>query len=204
MKRLFTVFIVSIIGLSSVLSAAPKPEVKLQQTVFSALEIVYGDCCVETSHEHKQAKVRELIESNYDTTVLIRRAIGRNWKLMNEDEQARVLDLVQQLVVKAYVKGMEGKARPEITFDKAISVSSKRLEVPSKVEFDGKTIYVLYRMGLMETGWQLFDIVPEGVSVVSNYRQQFDDHFRDGNGAELITKLEELLQKDDLDENIEL
>ncbi len=49
----------------------------------------------------------------------------------------------------------------------------------------------------------LDDILAEEVSVVSNYRQQFDDHFRKGTGAELIEKLEELLEKDNLIENNE-
>ena len=204
MKRLPLVFLCVLLGLSSVLSAAVKPADKLVQTVHGALDVVYGDCCVASSLEEKQSKVRELIESNYDMTVLIRRAIGRNWNQMNANEQTKVLELVKQLVIKAYVKGMNGKSRPEITFDKTIQVSPNRIEIPSVIVLDGKPIRVLYRMGMMGADWQLFDIVAEDISVVSNYRQQFDDHFRKGSGADLITKLEELLQKDDLDENVKL
>ncbi len=203
MKKIFSVFLCVVLGFSSVLAAATKPADKLMQTVRGALDLVYGDCCVESTIEHKQAKVRELIESNYDMTILIRRAIGRNWNKMSADEQAQVLELVKQLVVKAYFKGLEGKSRPEVTFDTTLQVSSKRIEIPSTVVLDGEPIRVLYRMGLMGADWQLFDIVAEHVSVVSNYRQQFDDHFRKENGAALITKLEELLKKDKLDENIE-
>lgn len=182
------------------LSAAKTPAEKLVQTVEGALEAVYGDCCAEHSLEDKQAKVREVIESNFDMTVLIRRAIGRNWNLMKAGEQEQVLELVKQLVVKEYVKGVDGKLRPEVTFEKTIEVAPKRIEIPSVVVLDGKPIRVLYRMGLMRSEWELFDIVAEDISVVSNYRQQFDDHFRKGNGAELITKLTELLNKEDFDE----
>jgi ABC-type transporter MlaC component len=41
--------------------------------------------------------------------------------------------------------------------------------------------------------------VAEDISIVSNYRQQFDDHFRKGNGAQLIEKLEKLLKQEELD-----
>lgn len=203
MKAPKTLFIFLLLGCLTALSAASVPRETLIATVDKALDLVYGDCCIETSLEHKQQKVRELLEANYDVTVLIRRAIGRNWNLMNAQEQGKVLDLVKQLVVKTYVKGLNGKDRPVVTFEDTIQVSEKRLEVPSTVVLDGKTFYVTYRMGRMKTGWEIFDIVAEDISVVSNYRQQFDDHFRKGTGAELVAKLEELLQKDDLDEKIE-
>lgn len=204
MKRLFLVFICSVFGFWSVLPAAPKPAQKLANMVEGALEAVYGDCCIENSLEEKQTRVRELLESNYDMTILIRRAIGRNWNLMSADEQVQVLELVKQLVIKAYVRGLNGKGRPVISFDETIEVSAKRIEIPSVVVLDGEPIRVLYRMGMAGGDWQLFDIVAEDISVVSNYRQQFDDHFRKGNGAALVKRLEELLQKDDLDETIEL
>ncbi|MEZ7843721.1 MAG: ABC transporter substrate-binding protein, partial [Opitutales bacterium] len=81
-----------------------------------------------------------------------------------------------------------------------IEVTSKRIEVPVVISFpSGKTFNVLYRLGLLKTGWQIYDIVAEDISIVSNYRQQFDDHFRKGNGAQLIEKLEKLLKQEELD-----
>jgi phospholipid transport system substrate-binding protein len=177
---------------------------KLSSTVDAALDAVYGSCCVEASSEEKQVKVRAVLESSYDLNVIIRRSIGRNWKLLDEDEQVRVADLVKQLIVKAYIKGLDDKNRPEVTFGETVKVSDKRLEIPSVVVAGDKTFNVMYRLGLMQSGWQIYDIVAEDISVVSNYRQQLDDHFRKGSGAELIAKLEELLKKEDLDENIEL
>ena len=187
-----------------VASAEKQPADKLAATVQDTLEVVYGDCCKGDSAAEKQSKVRGIVESRYDMTVLIRRAIGRNWNLMNAAEQAEVLDLVKQLVIKAYVKGLDGKERPVVSFEETLEISSKRIEVPSLVMLDGKPIRVLYRMGRMGTEWELFDIVAENISVVSNYRQQFDDHFRQENGAQLITKLQSLLQKEDLDETTTL
>ena len=186
---------------SSPVFSAEVPAEKLRETVDAALDVLYHDCC---QHVDKQVKVREVIEARYDLTVIIRRAIGRNWKQLKEDEQGRVVELIKQLVIKAYVEGMDGKARPVVTFEKTVKVSDKRIEIPSTVLLDGKDIKVLYRFGRLQSGWQIYDIVAEDISVVSNYRQQFDDHYRKGNGAELIEKLEELLKKENLSEEIKL
>mgnify|MGYP001113111132 CR=1 FL=1 len=188
---------------SSVL-AAESPREQLQATIDAALDVIYSDSSKTLSEDEKRDKVRAIVEASYDFDVIIRRAIGRNWRLMGEGEQARVLELVKRLVIKAYVKGMEGKVRPEITLGDVVRISDKRMEIQSSVDLDGKTYYVVYRLGRMASGWQIYDIVAENVSVVSNYREQIDDHFRRGSGAELVTRLEELLAKNEIDEDTKI
>jgi phospholipid transport system substrate-binding protein len=179
--------------------SAEVPADKLRDTVNATLDVLYPDSEVD-----KEAKVGELIEQRYDMSVIIRRAIGRNWTLINGDEQVRVVDLIKRLIIKSYVDGLQGKARPEVTFEPTVQVTDKRLEISSTVLLDGKAVHVLYRLGRLPNGWQIYDIVAEDISVVSNYRQQFDDHFRKGTGAELIEKLEELLKRDEENEKITL
>jgi phospholipid transport system substrate-binding protein len=182
--------------------AAEQPFNRLSSTVDATLNVLYSDSSGGLSYSEKQLQVRAVLEERYDLNVLIRRAMGRNWKLLEVDEQGRVTDLIMQLIVKTYVEGLDGKTRPEISYDEVVQVTDKRLEVPSTIVLEEKTFNVLYRLGRLKSGWQIYDIVAEDISVVSNYRQQFDDHFRKGNGAQLIEKLEELLNKEELNEGI--
>jgi len=188
----------------SSLQAASSEADRLKGVINAAIEAVYGDCCAELPLKEKQIKVREALESEYDLDVIIRRAIGRSWSLMNAPEQEQVLELVKQLLVKAYVKGMNGESKPEVQLGETIEITGKRMEIPSKVKMDEKTVNVLYRLGRMKSGWQIYDIVAEDISMVANYRQQIDDHFRMGDGQDLINKLNELLTKEDIDEEIQL
>jgi len=99
---------------------------------------------------------------------------------------------------------MDGKSRPQIDLGTITKVTEKRIEIESTVLLDDKTYYVVYRLARLSTGWEIYDIVAENISVVSNYRQQIDDHFRKGNGAELITRLKELLESEDINENTKI
>ncbi|MGZ0708967.1 MlaC/ttg2D family ABC transporter substrate-binding protein [Coraliomargarita sp. W4R53] len=189
---------------TSSLSAEEVQRTKLQGTIDAALDVIYSDCCASLSDDEKEAKVRETIEASYDLDVIIRRAIGRNWRLMDESEQNEVLELIKKLVLKAYVKGLNGKNRPKVTLGEVTTTSATRMEIQSTIVLDSKTYYVLYRLRQMDSGWQIYDIVAENVSVVSNYREQLDDHFRKGSGAELITRLKELLQNDEINENTKI
>jgi len=203
--RIFKPFIAALFVLTFSTAQASTTEVsRLQGVIEAAVEALYGECCAQLDLNEKQKKVRQAIESEYELNVVIRRAIGRNWRLLEPAQQERVLELVKQLVVKAYVSGMNGKARPDIQLGEVIPVSDKRIEIPSKVQLDDKTYNVLYRLGKMKSGWEIYDIVAEDISVVSNYRDQIDDHFRKGTAAELITKLENLLTKEDLNEDLKL
>lgn len=205
MNRNFYIgLLAAIVLFSQSLAAEEHQREKLRETIDSALEVIYSDSCAGMSLEEKQAEVRKRIEANYDLDVIIRRAIGRNWQLMNASEQEKVLELVKQLVLKSYVKSLEGKERPQVTLGEVTTITDKRIEVDSTISLDNKTYSVLYRLGRMSSGWQIYDIVAENISVVSNYRQQIDDHFRQGSGAELITRLEELIAKDDIDENAQI
>lgn len=177
---------------------------KLQGMIDAALDAIYSDTYASLSANEKQAKVRETLESGYDLDVMIRYAIGRNWRRMSEQEQLEVLELVKQLVLKAYMKALEGKDRPSVRLGELTETGKARMEIESTVVLDGKTYYVVYRLRQMESGWQIYDIVAENVSLSSNYREQIDDHFRKGSGADLITRLKELLAKDDFNENTKI
>lgn len=179
----------------SVMSAplSPPPAAKLKFVVESAIDAFYSTEYGLLPIEDKHKKVSDVIESNYDMTILIRRAVGRNWSLMNSAQQEKIVALIKVLVLRTYADGLTGTVRPSVDFLDAVEVSDKRIEVPSIMKLDNQKFYVLYRLGLTRTGWQIYDIVVEGISIVSNYRQQFADHFRRGTTEELIKKLENMV-----------
>lgn len=200
---LLQIFIILPLFLSSAQAASGEAS-RLKGVMEASIEAVYGESSADLSLAEKQAKVREVLESEYDLNIVIRRSIGRNWRLMTAQEQEEVLELVKQLIVKTYVKYLDGKARPEVEVGEVLEITDKRMEIPSTVKIDDLTVNIVYRLGKMPSGWEVYDIVAEDISVVSNFREQIDDHFRKGNGRELIDKLNELLSKDGLDEELQL
>jgi phospholipid transport system substrate-binding protein len=199
-SRMNFLSMIASVALFAVLPVQANETAKLATTMEATLDIMYLDAYKDYTSAQRQDAVRAIVEDQYDLEVLIRRAMARNWSLLTADEQMQVRNLIDQLIVKSFVEGMAGKDRPILDCGAVIEVTSKRIEVPVVISFpSGKTFNVLYRLGLLKTGWQIYDIVAEDISMVSNYRQQFDDHFREENGARLIEKLEKLLKKEVLD-----
>ena len=195
-----------VLGLLLVASASAQEaqKEKLQGMIDTTLDVIYSESYASLSANEKQLKVREKVESSYDLDVMIRYAIGKNWRRMNEQEQLEVLELVKQLMLKAYVIGLEGKDRPTVMFGELTEIGKARLEIESTMVLDMKTYYILYRLRQMDSGWQIYDIVAENVSMSSNYRGQIDDHFRKGSAADLIARLKDLLAKDEINEDTKI
>ena len=185
-------------------SAQEAQKEKLQGMIDATLDVIYSETYASLSANEKQLKVRQKLESSYDLDVMIRYAIGKNWRRMNEQEQLEVLELVKQLVLKAYVIGLEGKDRPTVTLGELTEIGKARIEIESTMVLDTKTYYILYRLRQMDSGWQIYDIVAENVSMSSNYRGQIDDHFRKGSAADLIARLKDLLAKDEINEDTKI
>ena len=200
----YKAFLVFGLLLVASVSAQELQKEKLQGMIDAALDVIYLETYSSLSANERQAKVREKIESNYDLNVMIRYAIGKNWLRMNEREQLEVLELVKKLVLKAYVTGLDGKDRPLVSLGELTEIGKARIQIESTVVLDAKTYYILYRLRQMDSGWQIYDIVAENVSMSSNYRGQIDDHFRKGSGADLIALLKDLLAKDKINKDAKI
>ncbi len=67
--------------------------------------------------------------------------------------------------------------------------------MPTSVEYEGNTYSVAYRMQQGESGWRIYDVIIEGVSMVGNYRSQFDAIIKRGGADALLQALAENLEK---------
>ena len=200
----FKAYLVLGLLLVASVSAQEAQKEKLQGMIDATLDVIYSESYASLSANEKKLKVRQKLESSYDLDVMIRYAIGKNWRRMNEQEQLEVLELVKQLVLKAYVTGLEGKDRPTVTLGELTEIGKARIEIESTLVLDIKTYYILYRLRQMDSGWQIYDIVAENVSMSSNYRGQIDDHFRKESAADLIARLKDLLAKDEINEDTKI
>ncbi|MFP4167032.1 MAG: phospholipid-binding protein MlaC [Opitutales bacterium] len=183
---------------------AEEPLDTLRSTVEAAIDVVHDESFQELSLEDKYAEVREIMEDSYDLEIIVRRAMGRNWKKLREDQQAEVVELIKKMLVRTYLENMEGEERPGISYGDIVKISDKRVEVPATIKTKDQRYEVLYRFGRLKSGWALYDIVAEDISIVSNYREQFNDHFRNRDGAALIKRLKQRIEEGDFNEELKL
>ena len=93
------------------------------------------------------------------------------------------------------IVGQAGSAmRSEIGIQRNTESKSK-IEIASKVLLNGNEVNLSYRLAnIKDRGWQVYDVLVEGVNMVSNYRKQFDEHFQRKSAADLIDLLKNKLK----------
>ena len=190
-------------GVFSVSAESNDPLNKLQIAVSEVLEILYSEESALDA-EAKEHAILNALGQHYDLNVIIRRSIGRNWQKIDPAHQDETLALIKQLVVRAYVDGMKAVSKPKVAFSNTSYRSPKRAEVATEVVLGGQSVRLVYRFGLMNSGWQIYDILIENISLVVTYRSQFDAFFIKHQSDTLLTKLKELLTNENLGQSLPL
>lgn len=129
----------------------------------------------------------------FETTT--RLAVGPAWRDFSPEQRTRATGLFSRLIIRTYADRINGDKPPEISFGTPAELRADRVEVPSRVVADGQTYAVTYRLELdkAESRWRIYDVVAEGVSLISNYRSQFDPIVRRSGAKGLIEAIEKQL-----------
>jgi phospholipid transport system substrate-binding protein len=129
----------------------------------------------------------------FETTT--RLAVGPGWRDFTPEQRARATALFSRLVIRTYSTRLSGTPPPEVSFDPPAELRADRVEVPARVLSDGRTYAVTYRLEFDKTRnlWRIYDLVAEGVSLVSNYRSQFDPIVRRNGPQGLLSALDKRL-----------
>ena len=172
--------------------AEEAPEVKLQHTIESVIDVLYR-ADPNTTVEEKRTALLEVLGKSFSFDVIIRRTLGRNWDQLTPDQQNKIVELATDLLIHSYTREFTVGKRPTVSFQKHLDLSKNKIEIASVSSLESNDINLTYRLAKLESGWQVYDLIVEGVSLVSNYRKQFDAHFQKKNGDQLIDQLEEKL-----------
>jgi len=141
--------------------------------------------------EVRRAAVRTVAEPVFDWREMASRALAIHWQARTEVERAEFTRLFSDLIERAYVTKVERYTGEAVKFvgDRAegsLAVVQTRL-IPTK----GPEVPIDYRLIEKDGRWRVYDVVIEGVSMVANYRTQFDRVIRSSSYAELVKRLKD-------------
>ncbi len=168
--------------------------------VFQEADSCTGDCDAKSE---LRKRLSGLSTEIFDFRIMSMMSLGRHWKKLSGPQQDTFVDLYRQLLETNYFeKIMEhfqkiqkySKDKVEI-LDETL-FSSRKAEVESVIRHDGKKIPVDYRLVLQDEQWKIYDVLVEGVSLISNYRKQFDEILFEKSPEEMLEALREKVEKD--------
>lgn len=135
-------------------------------------------------------RVRPVLVRTISFPDMTRLAIGPGWRQFSEDERDKSIALFTTLIIRTYAGKFTPGELPEVVYKSASSPAPGKVEVSTNTLYKGSRYEVVYRLAdLPGKGWRITDIVIEGVSMVRNYRDQFDAQFKSGGARAVLNSL---------------
>ena len=190
MKRLVVALSLLLLMLGAVPVQAATPLETVRTEVNKVLEVLRNKSLKE---EAKREKLRVLYNEMFDQEELSRWCLGRNWNKLSEAQRKEFLPLFQQVLEKTYGDRILSYSDEKILFDREVPISKGRVEVQTRViTTKSKEVPFNYRVFQEKSGtWKVYDVVVENVSLVMNYRSQFNEILAKGTPDDLL----EILRK---------
>jgi phospholipid transport system substrate-binding protein len=127
----------------------------------------------EAGKKVKEQRVEAAADKLFDYVELSKRTLGLNWNKLSSEQRKEFVDLYRTILKDAYVDKITGYTNEQVNFTKEVPLSETTVEVQSTVVAKGVETPIFYRVIKKESEWKLYDVVIEGVSLISNYRTQF-------------------------------
>jgi phospholipid transport system substrate-binding protein len=143
----------------------------VQENVNKVLDVLRDK---NLNEEMKKEKLLALYGQMFDEAELSRRTLGANWRKLNPAQQQEFIHLYRQVLEKAYINKILAYTDEKIVFSKESMLSNDQAEVQTKVITASREIPIFYRVILKDGTWKVYDVVVENVSLVQNYRSQFN------------------------------
>ena len=143
----------------------------------------------EAKAAERRAAIRKEAESIFDFTETAKRALGPHWKSLTPSQQQEFVSLFEDLLERAYILKIEKYSGEKVTY-LGDTVDADLATVKTKFTTkQGTDIPVDYRLLRRGDRWLVYDVFVEGVSLVANYRTQFDRIMRTGSYDELVRRM---------------
>ncbi len=176
MKRHIVLMSLILLLLGSLPVYAGTPLEAVQTNVNKVLEVLRDPKLKPASaKETEKEKLRLIYENMFDDVEMSKRTLSRNWNSLNTAQRKEFVQLFREVLEKAYIDKILAYTNEKVVFEHESMVSATQAEVPTKIVTSSKEIPITYRVLLKGGVWKVYDVVVENVSLVLNYRTQFND-----------------------------
>ena len=165
-------------------------------SVDKVLTILRDPACKEESTEDVQRqKLRTVVETLFDYNEISRRVLGRERKSFTPEQMDEFSSLFTRLLEKIYLDRIQKYSDEKVIYGKATMLSENKAEVKTNVVTASKQIPINYRVVYKHGEWRGYDVFIEGVSLVKNYRSQFNKILQKKTPEDLLQQLREKVNK---------
>jgi len=184
------------LGVSSV-SVAGGPTEDIRKTTERIIAIVTDPGLKEADKARERARqIRSAVDERFDWEEMSRRTLARHWKERTQKEKEEFVDLFSKLLERTYLDKVESYSGEKVLYVDEKAEGNYGLVGVKIVTKQETEIQVDYRLRNKGKEWLVYDISVEGVSLVNNYRKQFNSILTRSSFKDLMEKLRSKVEEE--------
>ncbi len=179
MKKLFALF--AGLFLSAAVFANDTPDALVQRVTDEVLDIVRKDKEIQGGNTQKAIElVDKKVLPYFNFQHMTALALGKEWKKASPQQQTQLTAEFKTLLVRTYSNALTSYKNQKIVY-KPFKMADGETDVLVRTEIQqpgAKPVQLDYSLEKLDGNWKVYDVVVAGISLVTNYRDQFNQEVR--------------------------
>ena len=160
---------------------------QLRATIDDFVEILNNTPVAELRATGLPESAQRLVFARFDFPEMARRTLGEHWKLLNITEQGEFVDGFTYRLLVSFGRTVRSSSGEKVHFTVEFA-EGKQVRVETQIA-GGEGTPVAYKLHDVNGQWKVFDVVIDHISLVNNYRAQFDRVIAKSSIQDLIQRL---------------
>ena len=139
----------------------------------------------------RQDLIYDVIKGQFDWNEIGKRTLARHWRKRSEEEKEAFISLFRKLLERTYLDRVQGYSGQKVIYGEEIIDGNFSLVKIEILTDRNEGINVHYKMRFNENDWLIYDLSINGVSLINNYRVQFNNIIMRSSYEGLIEQLKE-------------
>jgi phospholipid transport system substrate-binding protein len=141
--------------------------------------------------EERRRQLRETIFARFDFQEMAKRSLGPHWSRRTPEEQREFTKIFADLLESSYVDKIEGYSGEKVSYTREQQDQDKAEVFTKVLTKKGEEFSINYKLHPVDGEWKVYDVVVEDISLVNNYRSQFNRILANASFDELLKKLQQ-------------
>jgi phospholipid transport system substrate-binding protein len=188
-SNLVTIF--ASIFLFSAPLAAGEPTAQLSATINEFVTILVNTPVAQLRASGLPQSALSLVFSRFDFSEMTKRSLGSHWESLGSAEQHEFVDAFTERVLRAYGRSVRASGDEKVQYARELRDGDLATVQTKVISGSGDELPIDYQLHNVGGQWKVYDVVIDQVSIVSNYRAQFDRVLAKSSVKELLKKIKQ-------------
>lgn len=186
--------VMMVLGLSTAHAAPVPPDDAVKATTEQMRQLIATNHATYKADKAKFYKaVDEVLVPRFDVRYIAQLVLGRNWRSASEEQRTRFTNGFKNSLIRNYADALLDNADTVEAKFLPLRLAGGETDVTVKSELirkAGRPVSLAFSMRLVDNDWKIYDVIIENLSLVTNFRSQFNEEIKKNGLESLITRVE--------------